>query len=84
MNGRLNMSALSINMSVSEGYNVYEFEAKQTRYTVVKKIGTVGAIDVWKKRLNYAGQATLKVYNSVQEFEKTAKCLKGISLLITE
>lgn len=75
---------LAINMTVSEGYNVYEFEAKQTRYTVLKKIGTIGAVDVWRNRLNYAGEPTLKVYNSIEEFEKTAKFLKGLSKLITE
>ena len=75
--------ALSINYSQSDGYDVYEFANRGTHYTLLRRIGTNSGVDVWTRRAALgARNRSVKVYDSVEEFEKTAKFLKGISLLI--
>lgn len=74
--------ALAMTMKIEEGFEVYTFANRGTEYTVLKKIGTLGGIDVFTNRLNHAALPVLKVYNNVEEFEKTAKFLKGITKLI--
>jgi len=71
---------MNINYKIDSGYHSYTFTANNTYYEVLTKDSV--EFEVWSNRLNFAGQAKLKMYKTASEMAGRSKALAQFVKLI--